>query len=341
MAQRVMVHSIDPVPFIASQRQSVDIPRGTLIREIILELSSTISASAGNAITDANILPGDEWAVISEIRVVANSNQVLRRFSGEQLRMWNYFTYGANARVSPLAVGVAAAGTLAMTSILRIPFWSPLTHTPVDTLLDTRGMASLKLEVDWGTIASVTSATGAAYTVNPSLKLAMYHQDGDGVFSATRIYPMRETAVAVNDRKRIQLPVDSMYKAILINTKESDAGFPDAATAGTFISNIKLLSGPTVFYDMPGSMLRDWGMLRSFVPTIHDDAGAAIDEPFASAGTFLNSWYYLDLVGPDGYLTEMIDSVGLSEFTLELNVGTLIDVLTVMPFQVYPVRKVA
>ncbi len=337
MSQRVLKNSIDTVEYSAVADQRIDIPRGTIIRELLLELRMTISASSGAAITDANILPGDEWAAIDAIRVVANSTQTLREFTGEELRVFNWLNYGLGNRCSPLAAGVAAEGTLAIRSFLRIPFWTPRSHTPIDTALDTRGMSSLKLEVDWALVSKITSATGAAYTVTPSLRVVMYHQDTgvDSKFVPTRVFRAIETAVAINTRKRIQLPVDSMYRGILINTKESDNA--DSASGGSFLNNIKVVSGPTTIFDMPATQMRDMAFVDSFIPTIHDDAAGAIDEPMISSVSFLNSWYWLDFLG-DRYLTELPDAVGLSEFVLELDVNTLIDTLTILPVQVYPIR---
>lgn len=337
MAQRVINRRIDPVEYTASGTTYADIPRGMLIRELYLELRGALTAATGNAINDANILPGDEWAIVREIRIIANSTQVLRKFSGEQLRMLNLFYYGNNLRASPLCAGVAAEATLTFRSSLRLPFWNVGAHTPIDSLLDTRFMSSLRIEVDWGTIASITSATSASIA-SVSLNLGVSEQDGDGKFAATRVYPILETAVAVNESKRIQLPVESMYRGLIINTKESDSGYPDAASAGTFLKNIRIQSGPTIIFDMPGSQVRDIGLQRAVVPTYHDDAGNAIDEsPFASSGSFLNSWYFIDFL-QDMYATELPDAVGLSEFVLELNVETLIDRLTILPLLFYPTR---
>ena len=75
-----------------------------------------------------------------------------------------------------------------------------------------------------------------------------------------------------------------------------------------------------------------FGGMRSYSGTAYDDLRQGDNNSFGG-------WYFYDHV-TDGRLTEAIDTLGFSEFTLELNItqsGTT-TTLNILPWTIIPVR---
>ena len=117
----------------------------------------------------------------------------------------------------------------------------------------------------------------------------------------------------------------------MINT--TDAGVDQ----GDIINEIRLQSGSVVFYTMDATMLQKisvqrLGLQRGFNGLTYDDMRLSNDNDF-------DGWYNVDLV-TDGFLSEAIDTLGFSEFTMELDVtlGAGATNLNVYPSTLIPVR---
>lgn len=339
MAVRTLMRRYPQLTYRANQRNFVDLDMGAYLRELQLELSCVIAASSGQAVSDANIMSGDEFGVIRELRLVANNNQVLFQLTGEQLLWYNAFKYQNWGR-SSLAAGIAGSASATVRRVLCIPFWQLGGYDVRDTLLDTTRLAGFRMEVLWGDVGDITSATGAAFTTDPVLKIAGWEQglEKPREFSQNRVFQITETDVAAQSRFQIQLPVDSLYRGFLFNAK-NDSGVDKTSQ---LIDNIKLISGGTTFIDMPGTMLQDLGYRRSCLTIAMDDAGNVLDDPFASDASEYNAWTYLDLLGDGGlslkYMGESFEAAGLSQATLELETSATIEELNVICEQIIPVR---
>lgn len=314
--------------------------RGMILRESALRLSGSMtwaSAANNNLATAAR---GDEWAAINRIDLIANGSDIIRSFSGPQLRMFNRLVYNSPGRLSA-QYGDGSTASPTFDSTLILPLWQFLAARPMDTALDTSRLSDLRLEVTTETANGVQSAA-APTAIAATLDIETLESFGiEGVFSDCKIYPIQSSYSAANGAAQIQLPVSALYRGFFINTATSGASIGD--DAANVITNVKLVSGTTVFYDCPWPILRDWqrqrtGMNRSLVQTT---AGAATVNgnwlrAMRSARVDEDAWAFMDLC-PDGYLTEGIDSVGLSELYLELNVASACTV-TVLPVQIFPRR---
>jgi hypothetical protein len=329
MPQQIRKRRQTTVQYQANDTQIERLGRGMIYRELHLQLNYTLATTVESDVTAATIQRGDEWAIVKNIRIIANGSDVLRNFTGNQLRWLNKLVYGFNPR-NPLAGGAAAGEPAAISSSLVLPFWSIGTVRPLDTALDARQLTSLEIEIEWGDVTSVTDNAGASLATNPTLKV--YSLESFGVeadFAQSRVFKIQESSVAVNDQHEVDIPVGSMYRGFLINTSASGA---DAAN----LSNIKLKSGTTVFVDQEAALLRDIANMRHGVHVTFDEAGTFEDSVFVSNNSNLAGWHYLDLV-TDGRLKEALDTLGLAELTLELDVNTETDI-TVLPLQIIPVR---
>jgi len=329
-----------------STKTVTQLGRGMIYREIYLRFYGTFTyaAAANNAV--ATLGRGDEWSAIARIDLVVNGTDIIRSFTGTQLVMFNRFMYGTYCRPS-VQLGDAATAGPAFDSTLILPLWQPLSAKPMDTALDSSKVSDLRLEITTNSSANINSANGPT-AIAATLDVTSYESFGVELeASDCRMYALQSTLAAANPNLQIQLPVTCMYRGFLINAAStaSETGTDQVAN----ITNVKLVSGTTVFRDMPFVPLRSvhrqrLGFGQDLVQNVA--AGPAISN---ATQTYLkgrksglhdeDAWAFMNLC-EDGYLGESIDSLGFSELYLEVS-ATLAGTITVIPIQIFPRRKAA
>lgn len=342
MGQQTRVRKQQSIPLTSFGAKSVvQLGKGMQYREIMLRLSGALTFTLAAQNAAADIGRGDEWSLIQRIDLIANGADVIRSFSGSQLRMINRLVYGTVPRLSAtLGDGTTAAPTF--DSTLTIPLWMFQCIRPVDTLLDSSKLADLRLEITTNTAAGFSKNATPPTAVNATLDVHSYESFGlEGNFSDTRIYQIQDTVPAANAARQILLPTTALYRGFFINTAAGSAD--TSADAPSSLTNIKLQSGTQVFRDIPARVLRDWqrqrvGFAQELVQTTAGAAAVNGNKLACGKSTLLDedAWLWFDLC-QDGYLTEGIDTVGLSELVMELNIAAACTV-TVIPVQVFPVR---
>lgn len=330
MSQQVRKRSQKIIEFSASNKVSESLSRGMIYRELYLRLAGQLTLALINN-TEAKTKRGDEWAVVSRIDVIANNTDVLRSFSGNTLWWLNYFMYGASPRITA-ALGNGTDNP-AFDSVLILPFWMPQSIRPIDTALDARNLSDLKVEVTWGTHTDINGdATG--FTVSPTLTIDSAECFGvEGSFSQSRIFTMEKEITATNPQFQVTLPVGPMYRGFLMNF--TDASVDDNAV----LNNFKLKSGTTVFADQSDMVLQQAQMIRTGAVRPWDAGAEGYDNLRRGTANDITGWYYYDHV-MDGFLSEAIDTLGFSEFEIELDVtvGAGTTKAFIMPIQLIPVR---
>lgn len=327
--QKVRHRKQTTVAYQSNQTVSEKLERGFIVRELYLRLNGAPTLTAPNN-TAANTKKGDEWAIIKELRLVANGTDVIKVLSGNELWWLNYHLFRKAPKVTA-ALGDGATANPAFDSTLILPFSMPDSKFPFDTVLDTARFSTLTLEVQWGSYTDI-NATATGWTTLPTLEVYGYESFGITVNpSQWRVYKQTHDVPASNTKMKIDLTTGVMYKGFLLNMDH--AGADDK----TLLNNVKVISGTTVFFDMPGEMIRELhdlknGCVRSFSGTAYDDLRIGNNND-------RGAWYYVDLA-KDGLMTEIIDTLGLSSFYLELDVlkAAGVTTLSVIPMEITPIR---
>lgn len=336
MGQDVRMRKQTTVAYEADGVVSEKLSRGMVYRELWLELTGAPTLSGANN-TQAKTLKGDEWACVKKIEIIANNTDVLFSLTGNQLWWWNFYQMGNRPHVQP-AIGDGATANVPFNSMLMIPFWMPRSIRPIDTALDARNLSDLQIRITWGDYADI-NGDATAFTTSPTLDVySLESTKVKGPFATQRVYYIEKVISATSAQFQISLPVGPVYRSFLFNTE--DAG----KDAGSILNNVKIKSGTTIFVDLPNVCLEQInGWLRNGTQHPFDAVAAAsgaYDE--CRRGTTYNlraGWRFLDLV-TDNFLTEAIDTLGFSEFELELDVtvGAGTTKIFVIPQTVIPVR---
>jgi len=253
MAQQVRRRNQKTIAYSTGNKVSEDLSRGMVYRELHLRLSGALTATTANNVY-ANILRGDEWAVVKKIEIIANGTQTIKSLSGATLRWLNFFWYGRTPRVSILLGAGGANPTFASTLIL--PFWMPRSVRPIDTALDSRQLSDLKIEVTWGSHTDIAAAA-TGFTTAPTLRVDSIESFNiEGPVAMGRLWEIEKTVTATNSQFQVQLPVGGMYRGFYMNTTDA------AVEQGDILNNFKWKSGTTVFADVNDEVLKDVNHLR-------------------------------------------------------------------------------
>jgi hypothetical protein len=314
-----------------SQVQSPQLGLGMMYRELYLTLAGTLTASQN--IAGANLLNGDEWASVQRIDVLVNGTDNIISVTGEELRMWNLFQLGRPADKMILA----GATSQSFVSTLILPFWDKKSHTPIDSLLNSARLSDFRVNVTWGLPSNVTSSTGSTFSVAPTLLVESRESFGiSGNFSVWRRLRLSDTNVLANQAYTVNLPLGNVYRGFLINTKDSNG--VDLADC---IDRVQLVSGTNVYFDSDYKTLQKEYRLNSGIIV---ESNLANNANFGGIGlsttSDIRAWSFIDLVD-DGYLTEAIDTIALSELKLKFTTNQTIGRFLVAPSQIIPVRKPA
>jgi hypothetical protein len=308
-------------------KQVIQLNKSLVIRELILRLTGQLTL-AGASNTVAATKQGDEWALVKKIEIVANGADVLFSMTGEQLAKYNRVGLGSGKRLV-VALGDGATANPSFDTSLILPLWMWRASRPYDTALDSSQFSDLRLEVTFGTFTDVNAAA-TAFTANPAMEVGSHENslssDPKGQPVALRRTIVQQLAVVgASASFRFPLDVGPRYKSFVINTKDN-AGTPVDST-GIF-SNVKLVSGSTVFFDMSEPMLRQYHQLRTdcIFGQEKDSTGICRQVSYdISSSANQDAWYVIELC-TDGLLTESIDTSQFNEFYLEfttLAAGTI------------------
>ena len=329
MPQQIRNRNQKTVAYSAGNKVSEDLSRGMVYRELQLTLAGQLTATTANNVY-ANILRGDEWALVKKIEIIANGTQTIKSLSGASLRWLNFFWFGSSPQISPLLGAGGANPTFESTMIL--PFWMPRSVRPIDTCLDSRILSDLKVEITWGSHTDIAAAA-TGFTTAPTLRVDSLEAFGiDGQFAMWRLWEIEKTITATTANYQVQLPVGGMFRGF--HMIATDAGVEQ----GDILNNMKWKSGTTVFADVKDNVLRATAAARYGLPREHN--GVAYHDNFIGNNNDYEGNYHYDHV-TDGMLTEAIDTAGFSEHELELDVtvGGGTTKLIIIPSQVIPIRN--
>lgn len=318
--------------YVAGAKQSVNLPRGYVWREMYLRLTSQPTVTAGNN-TVAKTQPGDQWAAITTAAIVANGSNTIFSMSGKDLYWLNRAVFRANPSMNP-TLGDGATANPSLDDTLVIPFWSPDSKRPFDTALYTGEMSDLRIDITWATPGySNISSSATGWTVQPTLELEAYVSELPILNSASagkvpllppllkRIVPFTQVVSGTTANFRFPLDVGGpAYRRFLI--QQTTTATPPVDTGAQFVS-AQLVSGGTTFWDMSESMMFQLsrlpnGIINGFSQQKVQTTGLGLQvSPRISGSTSEAGNYIVDICadgnGGNAYLTEAINTANLSE----------------------------
>lgn len=360
--QAVRTYQLGTINYSAGGMQSLKLNKGALERFHILNLAATLTVTGANN-TAANLALGDEWSALQKLEWVVNGSEVIRSMTGAELWNWNLMMFDAPPQITP-TLGDGITANPVINSILYMPWMGVrgAEYRSLDTVLDTSKYADFEMRVTWQNSYTSVNSAATAWGVSPVLSLYTHQSFGvQGAFLPTLQSKLSTIFTGAQTKARINLPPGPVYKGLMVHTSNA-AGTVDDSTN---LSAIRLKSGSTYYFDLPAIGARKlYNDLRRFPRQFERMFGAAQAANIAAGAAYAqadlvsikailagtggggygrlmnssnysnDSWFYIDLT-PDGYNTEAVNSQGLSELYVEVDVLAAMKV-DILPLMVFP-----
>ena len=327
---KVLEREIGTIEYAENQTRTLPLPRNYAYRKLYLKLIAQLDCAAGaSAGTPKDSCPAQ---LISSIEIRANGRDVVKKFDMETLHRMNQIRYSNRPWLDSLPSGYAEQSNVevGIHAIIDFEMWRAI--RPIDTLLDSAGMATLELIVTFGAGNDVmTDAFDGTISVD-SATLYVAALEAVGVpagttFMVNKEYQIRSIITAASNNHQIQLPVGNLYRSFVIKTHS------DGVQVDTILNNIQLKAGTEVFKNRIAGFLQMDNRLEYGLVIPDDNAsGGAVDNYYLEH--ILEGYYVLEFV-KDGLLTEALDTSRLSslELLLDVNAPGTTDVIDIYPVE--------
>lgn len=323
---KILEREIGSIAFAANQTRTLQLPRNYAYRTLQLKLVADLDRVVGA--TDGAPKDSCPAQLVRNIMIRANGRDVIKNYDFETLHRLNQFRYGCRPRISWMDDAgapsegfegfVAATGeTFVIHAVIDFAMWRAI--RPIDSLLDSAGLATLDLIINWGAGHDVMNdaydpAGGDGVTVNSAtLYVAAVESVGvppGTVFMTNKEYMLRSQVTAVSTRHQINLPVSNLYRSFVIKTHS------DGDQVDTILNHLTIKAGTEVFKYRIASFLQMDNRIEFATesPISQDTQDRSHQEDV------IPGYYVLEFV-KDGRLTECLDTSKLSSLTLELDVA--------------------
>lgn len=324
---KILERDIGSIDFAANQQRTLQLPRNYAYRILSLKLVANLSWTETTAGVVMDSAPAQ---LVRNIMIRVNGRDVVKNLSLEALHRLSQIRYSTRPRiVSPANTTVATNQDLEVHAYIPFAMWRAV--KPVDTLLDSSGMATLEMIIDWGVGNDVFGgAFGGTVTVN-SATLYVSSIEAVGVppgtkFMVNKEYSIESAITAATTNHQINLPVSNLYRCFVLKTVSDDCN------VNTILNNIQLKSGTEVYKNRNAAHLQMDNRLDYMMELPVSLAAALGGADYAN--NLLTGYYMLEFVR-DGRLTESLDTSKLSSLELILDVahpGTT-DTVTIYPVE--------
>ena len=324
---KILEREIGSIDFAENQTRTLALPRNYAYRslQLLLKCDLTRVTTAGTSTNE----PKDSAPaqLVKNIMIRANGRDVIKNYDFETLHRLCQFRHG----VRPYIAGIDWAGgddaadkELGIHAQIDFAMWKAI--RPIDSLLDSAGLATLELIVTWGAGADTmddawNAEAGAVVTVNSgTLYVASIEAVGvpaNSRFITSKEYMIRSQINAASAKHQISLPVSNLYRSLMLKAHS------DGQNVNTILphpKSITIQAGTEVFKYRIAHFLQLDNRLHN---------QQEIPENLAAQGTALDHYlyelnhegYYLLEFVVDGRLTECLDTSKLSSLDLILDVA--------------------
>ena len=313
---KVLEREIGTIEYAAGQTRTLSLPRNYAYDKLYIKLAAQLDIAGGSAGNPKDSCPAQ---LVQNIQIRANGRDVIKNYDLESLHRLTQLRHGVRPYIISLAAGFAQGddNVVVVHAVIDFAMWRA--SKPIDTLLDSAGLATLDLIVTWTGAATnvMTDAFDGTVTVDDAtLYVASLERVGvpaGSKFMFNKEYQIRSQVSASSNNHQINLPVGNLFRDFVLKTHS------DGVQVNTILNNIQLKSGTEVFKNR----LANFRQMDDRV-----EHGICVPEVVASAAAIdhfyteyvLDGYYVLDFV-KDGRLTEALDTTRLSSLELLLDVN--------------------
>jgi hypothetical protein len=350
---KVLEREIGSLDYAANQTRTLPLPRNYAYRQLflllIVDLTRAATAADGGGPKDS--APAQ---LVQNITIRANGRDVIKSIDFETLHRLSEQRHHTRPYIYAedwSGYADAADKVMKVSAVIDFAMWDAI--RPIDTLLDSAGLATLDMIITWGTGMDTMNDTwpgsgGSAESVtvnSATLYVSAIEEVGvpaGARFMANKEYMIRKQVTATDNNFQIDLPTGNLFRSFVIKTHSDgdqvDSIIPFAVAAQ---NTIQIGAGTEVFKHRIASSLQAHGkLMKELEIPERTGSAAALNHRLQS---LLQEGYYLLEFCPDGRLTEALDTEKLSSLKLTLqvvSVGTD-DFIDVFPVELIPPPKLS
>jgi len=302
--KRMHEREIGERSFTAGQMSSFELPRNYSLDRLKFRLTAQLTRVDGTAGAPKD-LSGAQ--LIKEIQVVKNGRETLKILEPQSLMRLDQLRYGApcHYEVDSAWDGFEdlADKDFVCDFVLDFGMWRSLQR--FDTLLDTtwRGnITTLDLQIIWGQLADIM--TGAfdgtlSADVTPVVRVSTEEYidpDADpGEYAENREYMISKTVTATDPKFEHKFNVGNRFRSFVVKT------YSDDVLRNDILNNVIIKTGSDVLKNRKALSLQQ-------------------ENKVTYAQETMPTGYYVLEFCPDGHLTRSINTMGMSDLTMEMDV---------------------
>lgn len=319
---KILEREIGSITYAAGQTRTLPLPRNYAYRSLQLKLAVTMDrvvGATGGAPKDC--CPAQ---LVQNIMIRANGRDVIKSIDMETLHRLDQIRHGIRPHINFADFsGYTVETDVEMMVHAQIDFEMWRAIRPIDTLLNSAGLATLDLIITFGSPDDVMNdaydpAAGGCSVDAATLYVAAVESVGvpPGTrFAMNKEYMIRSQVTAASTSHQIQLPVSNLFRSFVLKTHS------DGDQVDTILNNIQIKAGTEVFKNRYASFLQMDNRIECGIEVAEvDGSAAAVDHYFLEH--LLEGYYLLEFV-KDGRLTECLDTSRLSSLELLLDVNTV------------------
>jgi len=318
---KILEREIGSITYAAGQTRTLPLPRNYAYRSLQLKLAAQMSRAADSAAAGA---PKDccPAQLVQNIMIRANGRDVIKSYDMETLHRLNQMRHGIRPHISFAGFsgyGVVSEVDMMVHAQIDFAMWRAI--RPIDSLLNSAGLATLDLIVTFGNPNDVMNDAYVADVCSvDAATLYVAAVESVGVPPGTRFamnkeYMIRSQVTAASTSHQIQLPVSNLFRSFVLKTHS------DGDQVDTILNNIQIKAGTEVFKNRYAGFLQMDNRIECGIEVAEvDGSAAAVDHYFLEH--LLEGYYLLEFV-KDGRLTECLDTSRLSSLELLLDVNTV------------------
>jgi len=320
MAMKILEREVGSIDFAENQTRTLQLPRNYAYRSLQLMLKATITRAAGaSAGAPKDCAPAQ---LVKNIMIRANGRDVIKNYDFETLHRMCEVRHHTRPHIyahNLHGYGELSEDASRVHAWIDFAMWDAI--RPIDSLLDSAGLATLELIITWGSGADIMNdAFDGTITVDAAT-LYVSSTEAVGVPAGTKFmtnkeYMIRSQISAASAKHQINLPVSNLYRSFVLKThsdgNQVDTIFPHPNT-------IIIQAGTEVFKNRIAHILQaDNRLEKELQIPERIGSGAALDH---SLQELVQEGYYLLEFVKDGRLTESLDTSRLSSLDLILDVA--------------------
>jgi len=327
---KILEREIGSIDFAENQTRTLQLPRNYAYRKLYLLLIASMSraSTTPNAGDSKDSAPAQ---LVRNIMIRANGRDVIKNYDFETLHRLCQQRHSTRPFIySEDWSGYANKSQVTLKVAAEIDFEMWRSVRPIDTLLDSAGLATLELIITWGTgrdtMNDAWPGTGTSPSVTVhSATLFVGSCEAVGVpagtqFMTNKEFMIRSQVTAASSQHQIILPVSNLYRSIVLKTHSDGNQVDSILPFGiTNQNSITLKSGTEVFkYRIAGLLQADNRLEYAMEVPERTGTVAALNHRLQE---LLQEGYYILEFVKDGHLTECLDTSRLSGLELVLNVA--------------------